>query len=544
MYVRNRCFPFTLTFLFLAAVQTVAFPQSPVAYDKIIELLKLEVKEEKLLKLLADQPTVFTISDAQKSELKASGASETLLAAMAGKAANVVESDTAAYCLILDCSGSMLEATSDGATKWTAAKRAASELISAVPEGLRVAVVVYGHDRNKACAVEILRPLSPITVSEKEAVIARIQEIQPIGKTPLGSSLRVATGELAQCKGLTKMLLITDGIETCNGNAVAEAEKFVASSNGARSIDVVGFSLATNESAVVAKIADSGKGQYYDAQTSKDLVKAIDVAKADVVESFTTEGEVIKKASADIEAPASLPMRAYTKVRLPEDKQHYWKVDFPAGESIVVFDVAKLSGDNIGNLSAGFTIGEMKEGKMAFEGLGKRITTGGTRERSVLHVRFGAPTTTIVRVDNQRIGSQTMEYNLGVFQSGDKFGVPFLVKSRAVASLELGTALTTPKLWTNPEHVKDGVIFYRIALPGGGDYIAEFDWQGEGRFQQPWWVHQYNSEGVDAGSLVGASIDKGAKVKIRTVDDTEMLIGVSAGRQNDRMLIKIYEADE
>ena len=53
-------------------------------------------------------------------------------------------SDIADFAIVLDCSGSMREATSDGSTKMAAAKRVVARFLGDVPDGKRLTLVVYG----------------------------------------------------------------------------------------------------------------------------------------------------------------------------------------------------------------------------------------------------------------------------------------------------------------------------------------------------------------------------------------------------------------
>jgi hypothetical protein len=79
---------------------------------------------------LEKSPTQFTLDAKQVAELKRAGASEKLLAAMSGKRKPSGEQtgDVTDFAILLDCSGSMMEKTTDGKTKMAVAKAVVAEL--------------------------------------------------------------------------------------------------------------------------------------------------------------------------------------------------------------------------------------------------------------------------------------------------------------------------------------------------------------------------------------------------------------------------------
>ena len=61
--------------------------QNAVTYEQVLQMLTLGIDEEGILKRLSQSPTVFTLDARQVDALKKSGATEKLLAAMAGQRA-------------------------------------------------------------------------------------------------------------------------------------------------------------------------------------------------------------------------------------------------------------------------------------------------------------------------------------------------------------------------------------------------------------------------------------------------------------------------
>jgi Mg-chelatase subunit ChlD len=260
-----------------------AAPAGAVTYDQVLQMLSLGIDENGILARLSRSPTTFTLSAEQVAALKQAGASEKVLSAMQGlRAASAKSSDITDLAIILDCSGSMKELTTGRETKMVAAKRVVSDLVNKIPEGLNVTFVLYGHevfggaeDPRNCQAVKVARPLSPLDASGKAELTQLISRLQPIGSTPIALSLRTAGQELAKNSGLCGVVLITDGVETCNGDPAAEAAALAANLKLTFGVNVVGFGVKPEENASLKKIADAGRGKYYSAADANQLAQFV-----------------------------------------------------------------------------------------------------------------------------------------------------------------------------------------------------------------------------------------------------------------------------
>ncbi len=253
-----------------------AQPPAVVTLDKLTEYLSLGVPEAKLLTLVADSPAVFVLGQAEEAALRKAGASDALIDAIKAKAkATPQAGDIRAFVVILDVSGSMADKDTAGVAKWGPAQKAAIDLVAAVPDGRQLAFVVYGHDAKKECeSVEVVLALSEATAEAKGRLKEYIQKLKPAGHTPIAASLKLAGGELKKAEGLSKVILITDGMETCHGDPNKEAAE-LAKIDTFRGVDVVALGLTAAESKAVGGIAQAGKGKYYDAKTTADLTRSV-----------------------------------------------------------------------------------------------------------------------------------------------------------------------------------------------------------------------------------------------------------------------------
>lgn len=109
-----------------------------------------------------------------------------LLAATGTAARSLAATNTGADAiLILDGSGSMWGEV-DGRTKIEAAREAVAEVIKALPEDTRLGLMSYGHRRKGDCSdIELILSPALLNTTGKANFLAKVDAIQPKGKTPL-----------------------------------------------------------------------------------------------------------------------------------------------------------------------------------------------------------------------------------------------------------------------------------------------------------------------------------------------------------------------
>jgi len=196
------------------------------------------------------------------------------------------------FAIVLDCSGSMKEPTPEGETKMAAAKRVVTDLVQKMPDGLNVTFVIYGHevfgaanDPRNCQAVKVARPLGQLDAAGKSDLVNMIDSLRPTGATPVALSLRTAGAELFKNNAFCGLVLITDGLETCHGDPVAEAARLAANPKLTFGAHVVGFGAKPEEDQALAQIAKAGRGKYYDANSSAELARSIGAVFEDLAQS-------------------------------------------------------------------------------------------------------------------------------------------------------------------------------------------------------------------------------------------------------------------
>lgn len=181
---------------------------------------------------------------------------------------------------IYDASGSMW-GQMQGKTKMEIATEVLSNAVNKLPGNQNIGLVAYGHRKKGDCKdVEILVPMDN---NSKSNITSSLKKIKPLGMTPLAySATQVITG-LRESKKKATIILVTDGIESCNGNicdVVINAKK--------EGIDfrlhIVGFGLKAGEKEQLKCAAKAGDGQYYDAADASGLGEVIYEATSETID--------------------------------------------------------------------------------------------------------------------------------------------------------------------------------------------------------------------------------------------------------------------
>ncbi|MDH4220636.1 MAG: VWA domain-containing protein, partial [Candidatus Aminicenantes bacterium] len=197
--------------------------------------------------------------------------------------------------VILDASNSMWGQI-QGVAKIAIAKDVLEQIINGLPDGMNVGLRLYGHryglnDRRACQDTELNVPIGPI---DKAVLIDIIKKIQPKGKTPLVYSVLQAGDDFKNIQN-GSIILITDGIESCDGdiNAIAPALK---ESGIELKLHIVGFDIKEAEArAELEAIAKSTEGTYLDAKDSQELLSSLEQTLQIEFEILDEEGQVKAK---------------------------------------------------------------------------------------------------------------------------------------------------------------------------------------------------------------------------------------------------------
>src|SRR5262249_42864733 len=153
-------------------------------------------------------------------------------------------------------------------------------LVEKLPDTTKVALRTYGHRRTQDCNdVELVTPLGQL---DRAALTARINSINPApnSRTPIALSLQQVIEDLKDAQGEKRVVLVSDGDETCGGDPAQIAAQLHASNSSVR-ISVIGFNVGPADwRARLSAIAQGGGGSYFDAANATQLIDALQRAVA------------------------------------------------------------------------------------------------------------------------------------------------------------------------------------------------------------------------------------------------------------------------
>ncbi|MDV6227676.1 VWA domain-containing protein [Nitratireductor aquimarinus] len=180
--------------------------------------------------------------------------------------------------IVLDGSGSMWGQIG-GTTKIEIARDTLRQVMSTLPEDTELGLVAYGHREKGSCSdIEIAIPPQKGTAG---AIVDFADRLNPKGKTPLSEAVRQAAGELRIEENAATVILVTDGLETCDADPCALGRELEAAGVDFTA-HVVGFGLSEEEGRQVACLAENTGGLYLKADDAGQLAEALQttVAKA------------------------------------------------------------------------------------------------------------------------------------------------------------------------------------------------------------------------------------------------------------------------
>lgn len=185
---------------------------------------------------------------------------------------------------IFDASGSMWGKI-DSKTKIQIAKETIGKLSDKILSGSKVGLIAYGHRNATDC--NDIQTLMPIGSFDKAKFIASIKALNPKGKTPIALSINQALALIKGINAPVTIILVSDGLETCSGNA-CETVRNAKASGVKITMHVVGFGISEKDLTPLECIAQAGGGQYFPANNAEELGKALEqtVKKVTVGDAF------------------------------------------------------------------------------------------------------------------------------------------------------------------------------------------------------------------------------------------------------------------
>ncbi|WKX13730.1 VWA domain-containing protein [Streptomyces sp. NL15-2K] len=236
--------------------------------------------------------------------------------------------------LVLDVSGSMRARDIDGQSRMAAAKQAFNEVLDATPEEVRLGIRTLGanypgDDRKTGCEdTAQLYPVGPLDRTEAKTAVATLT---PTGWTPIGPALLKAADDLDGGTGSKRIVLISDGEDTCAPLDPCEVAREIAAKGIGLTIDTLGLVPNTKMRQQLSCIAEATGGTYTSVEHTDELTdrvnQLVDRAADPVVTPVATEG-----ADECAKAPG-LKSGLYTD-REEFGQQRWYRVDVEPGQEL------------------------------------------------------------------------------------------------------------------------------------------------------------------------------------------------------------------
>ncbi|MGW1865836.1 VWA domain-containing protein [Streptomyces mauvecolor] len=236
--------------------------------------------------------------------------------------------------LVLDVSGSMRTADIDGKSRMAAAKQAFNEVLDAVPQevqlGIRTLGANYpGEDRKVGCKdTRALYPVGPLNRTEAKTAVATLA---PTGWTPIGPALQGAAEDLKGGDATRRIVLITDGEDTCQPLDPCEVARDIAAQGIHLTIDTLGLIPDAKTREQLTCIAEATGGTYTSVQHTDQLSgkvkQLVDRAADPVAVPVATNG------TASCENAPQLKPGLYTDREKFSEHRSY-KVDVKPGQEL------------------------------------------------------------------------------------------------------------------------------------------------------------------------------------------------------------------
>lgn len=177
------------------------------------------------------------------------------------------------FAILLDASGSM-NADNGGKTRMDAAKEAITDFVDTLPEDSTISLRVYGHEgsgteQDKKMSCEATEVIYNDKVNHEDFTKS-LESVTPAGWTPIGFALEEAEKDIPEVASGAIVYVVSDGIETCDGDPVAAA-KALTEKGIEPIINIIGFQVDDEARELLEEVAEAGNGTFTYAGNQQDL---------------------------------------------------------------------------------------------------------------------------------------------------------------------------------------------------------------------------------------------------------------------------------
>lgn len=210
-----------------------------------------------------------------------------IIALLAQPVAALSQDEARPYCtedamIVFDASGSMSGNTVQGlfsdVTRIDEVRKALAQVLPQAAKFRKIGLITYGPGPYQQCNVHLdFEPIPNAT----EPIMNVVNALNPAGKTPLVTAVKVAAAVLDSKSKPGVIVLLTDGEETCGG-APCDLGKTIKASGRQLTVHVIGYQLrafrwtGAQSFLDVKCLAEETGGLYITAENRQDLVEAFE----------------------------------------------------------------------------------------------------------------------------------------------------------------------------------------------------------------------------------------------------------------------------
>lgn len=236
--------------------------------------------------------------------------------------------------IVFDASGSMWGQIK-GKPKIEIAREVVKDLVENLASETELGLMVYGHRRKGDCEdIELLIPVGKV---DKAAFIRTVEEIMPIGMTPITASLTLAAESLRYQENKATVILVSDGLETCDADPCAAAKK-LKELGVDFTAHVIAFDLTPEETEQLRCVAEATGGKFFPASDAASLKDALKLA----VSAAASKTAPAPEDAREVEMTAPETAVAGSEIEVA------WNIEAEKGDYLTIAEAGAKDSENHG----------------------------------------------------------------------------------------------------------------------------------------------------------------------------------------------------
>ena len=216
--------------------------------------------------------------------------------------------------IVLDVSNSMWGQI-DGVAKILIAREVIGDLVTDLEEDIDFGLVAYGHRSRADCGdIETIVPVGDL---DPDGFRRAVNSLIPQGRTPLTAAVQQAANQLSYTTRSARIVLVSDGVESCDGNPAALASA-LAENGFDLTVHVIGFDVSgIEDQSSLEALAKLNGGLYLTPDTSAELKDDLN-SMMEMPEEAVASEETMSEApmAAHIVAPETTAPRSRIAIKI------------------------------------------------------------------------------------------------------------------------------------------------------------------------------------------------------------------------------------